>query len=184
MLPIFIAVIYCISTGLLFAGCVRFSHKNILNHPLWYETLIRCNFPSRSENCYPLWQYSHAFEWDISRFSNVTKNHSIANSSLFPTSLYLHSNSTQILALKKWFFWKKKSSPPQKNFFFTFFLCNFSVRTLWCFQKKNFFQKKKNFFFTFFLCNFSVRTLQCFQKIFFLIFWPQKVEKTSLKSCS
>jgi hypothetical protein len=30
--------------------------------------------------------------------------HSIANSSLFPTSLYLHSNSTQILALKKIFF--------------------------------------------------------------------------------
>ena len=61
--------------------------------------------------------------------------HSIANSSLFPTSLYLHSNSTQILALKKnLFFWKKKSSP-QKIIFFTFFLCNFSVRTLWCFQK-------------------------------------------------
>ena len=29
------------------------------------------------------------------------KNHSIANSSLFPTFMYLHSNSTQILALKK-----------------------------------------------------------------------------------
>ena len=36
--------------------------------------------------------------------------HSIANSSLFPTSLYLHSNSTQILALKKMVFLKKKSS--------------------------------------------------------------------------
>ena len=42
-------------------------------------------------------------------------------------------------------------------------------------------KKKKNF--TFFLCNFSVRTLQCFQ-IFFFFFCPQKVEKTSLKSCS
>ena len=34
------------------------------------------------------------------------------------------------------------------------------------FLKKKFFQKK-NFFFTFFLCNFSVRTLQCFQFFFF-----------------
>ena len=70
--------------------------------------------------------------------------HSIANSSLFPTSLYLHSNSTQILALKikKWFFWKKKIFPKNFFFFFTFFLCNFSVRTLWYFQK-NF-----DFFFT------------------------------------
>ena len=33
--------------------------------------------------------------------------HSIANSSLFPTSLYLQSNSTQILALKKMVFLKK-----------------------------------------------------------------------------
>ena len=38
------------------------------------------------------------------------ERHSIANSSLFPTSLYLHSNSTQILALKKMFFLKKKSA--------------------------------------------------------------------------
>ena len=38
------------------------------------------------------------------------------------------------------------------------------------------------YIFTFFLCNFSVRTLQCFQIFFF--FCPQKVEKTSLKSCS
>ena len=60
--------------------------------------------------------------------------HSIANSSLFPTSLYLHSNSTQILALKKIVFLKKKFFP-QQFFFFTFFLCNFSVQTLWCFQK-------------------------------------------------
>ena len=28
-------------------------------------------------------------------------SHSIANSSLYPTFMYLHSNSTQILALKK-----------------------------------------------------------------------------------
>ena len=38
------------------------------------------------------------------------------------------------LALKKLVFLKKKNSSPKKNFF-TFFLCNFSVRTLQCFQK-------------------------------------------------
>ena len=40
------------------------------------------------------------------------------------------------LALKKLFFLKKKILPPKTIFFFTFFLCNFSVRTLQCFQKK------------------------------------------------
>ena len=45
-------------------------------------------------------------------------NHSIANSSLFPTFLYLHSNSTQILALKKMVFLKKKIFPKKKIFFF------------------------------------------------------------------
>ena len=39
------------------------------------------------------------------------------------------------LALKKSGFSKKKN-------YFTFFLCNFSVRTLWCFQK-NFFDPEK-----------------------------------------
>ena len=36
----------------------------------WYGTTS-----PHSENCYPLWHYFHAFEWDILRFSNVTKNH-------------------------------------------------------------------------------------------------------------
>ena len=48
---------------------------------------------------------------DILKSKIEEVKHSIANSSLFPTSLYLHSNSTKILALKIWFFWKKKSSP-------------------------------------------------------------------------
>ena len=43
--------------------------------------------------------------------------HSIANSSLFPTSLYLHSNSTQILAIKKWFFWKKIKNQKKENIY-------------------------------------------------------------------
>ena len=47
------------------------------------------------------------------------------------------------LALKRMVFLKKKILPKKNKFFFTFFLCNFSVRTLWCFQK-NF----KNFFLT------------------------------------
>ena len=69
-------------------------------------------------------------ESPMSAHTQAPDCHSIANSSLFPTSLYKHSNSTQILALKKMVFLKKKI------YFFTFFLCNFSVRTLWCFQKK------------------------------------------------
>ena len=47
-------------------------------------------------------------------------------------------------------------------------------------EKKNSSQKK-NFFFTFFLCNFSVRTLQCFQKIFFFFFAHKKLKKPPSK---
>ena len=39
-------------------------------------------------------------------------------------------------------FFLKKKNLPQKNFFFTFFLCNFSVRTLQCFQIFFFFAHK------------------------------------------
>ena len=60
---------------------------------------------------------------------------------------YLHSNSTQILAL-------------EKNVFFQFF----------GFKKIFFFVKKV-------LCNFSVRTLQCFQIFFLNFFLPWKSEK-------
>ena len=63
-------------------------------------------------------------------------HHSIANSSLFPTSLYLHSNSTQILALKKNVFPKKKIF--SKQFFFVYLL--FSADAM-VFSKK----LKKNF---------------------------------------
>ena len=38
------------------------------------------------------------------------------------------------LALKKTGFSKKKILPKKKKNFFTFFLCNFSVRTLQCFH--------------------------------------------------
>ena len=51
--------------------------------------------------------------------------HSIANSSLFPTSLYLHSNSTQILALKKMVFLKKKFFLKKKIFFLPYFFATF-----------------------------------------------------------
>ena len=62
--------------------------------------------------------------------------HSIANSSLFPTSLYLHSNSTQILALKKnGFSEKKKSSPPKIKFFYLFSMQLFSADAM-VFSKK------------------------------------------------
>ena len=63
-----------------------------------------------------------------------------------------HSNSTQILALKKMVF-----------------------------LKKIFFQKKIFIFFTFFQCNFSVRTLWRFQKNFEIFFDPQKVKKRASK---
>ena len=48
---------------------------------------------------------------------DMVADHSIANSSLVPTSLYLHSNSTQILALKKKGFSEKKNLPKKKFFF-------------------------------------------------------------------
>ena len=35
-----------------------------------------------------------------------------------------------------------------------------------------------------FLCNFSMRLLKCFWNFFKIFFCPQKVEKTTLKSCS
>ena len=44
-----------------------------------------------------------------------------------------------------------------------------------CFSKKKILPPQK-IVFTFFLCNFSVRTLQCFQKIL-KFFWPRKSEK-------
>ena len=71
---------------------------------------------------------------------------------LVPTFMYLHSNSTQILALKK-------------TGFFTF-----------SDSKKNF--KKK---FIRLLCNFSVRTLRCFQKKFRFFFDLEKVKKRASK---
>ena len=47
-------------------------------------------------------------------------------------------------------------------------------------NKNKIFPKKFFFFFTFFLCNFSVRTLQCFQ-IFFFFFDHKKLKKTPQK---
>ena len=73
-------------------------------------------------------------------------NHSIADSSLFPTSLYLHSNSTQILALKKMVFLKKKKiPPPQKIFFYLFFNATFQCGRYGVFKKnfKIFFDPEK-----------------------------------------
>ena len=68
-------------------------------------------------------------------------NHSIANSSLFPTSLYLHSNSTQILALKKNDFYEKKNLPKKINKKFCLFSMQlFSADAI-------VFSKKINFFF-------------------------------------
>jgi len=53
-------------------------------------------------------------------------------------------HTLKFLALKKnWFSPVKNNSPPKKKYFFTFFLCNFSVRTLQCFQKKILFDHKK-----------------------------------------
>ena len=48
----------------------------------------------------------------------IEKSHSIANSSLFPTFTYLHSNSTQILALKKPGFFTFSGSKKNFKFFF------------------------------------------------------------------
>ena len=97
---------------------------------------LECNWACNSLNVI---QWTHETREKVVSMEKLWRKHGIANSSLFPTSLYLHSNSTQILALKKGFFEKKKSSKKKKKN--TFFLCNFSVRTLWCFQKKF-----KNFF--------------------------------------
>ena len=60
--------------------------------------------------------------------NQLNVDHSIANSCLFPTSLYLHSNSTQILALKKMVFLKKKKSSQiikkkKLPFFYATFQC-------------------------------------------------------------
>ena len=72
-------------------------------------------------------------------------DHSIANSSLFPTSLYLHSNSTQILALKKMVFLKKKILPKKKYFFLPFFYATFQCGRYGVFKKilKFFFDPEK-----------------------------------------
>ena len=67
-------------------------------------------------------------------------NHSIANSSLFPTSLYLHSSSTQILALNKNGFSEKKNLPKKrKKYFYLFSMQLFSADAM-VFSKK--FKKK------------------------------------------
>ena len=63
-------------------------------------------------------------------------SHSIANSSLFPTSLYLHSNSTQILALKKNGFSKKKNFPKKNIYFFYLFSMQFFSADTMVFSKK------------------------------------------------
>ena len=63
-------------------------------------------------------------------------NHSIANSSLFLTFLYLHSNSTQILALNENGFSEKKKKIPPKIFFYLFSMQLFSTDAM-VFSKKN-----------------------------------------------
>ena len=60
--------------------------------------------------------YTIFAKYEISKMTGGT--HSIANSSLFPTFMYLHSNSTQILALKKKGFFTFSSSKKQKRNFF------------------------------------------------------------------
>ena len=71
--------------------------------------------------------------------------HTIANSSLFPTSLYLHSNSTQILALKKMVFLKKKHLPKFFFSFLPFFYATFQCGRYGVFKiiLKNFLTPKK-----------------------------------------
>ena len=71
------------------------------------------------------------------------QRHSIANSSLFPTFLYLHSNSTQILALKKNGFSEKKILPPPKKIFFYLFSMQLFSADAMVFSKKKF-KKKLN----------------------------------------
>jgi hypothetical protein len=75
----------------------------------------------------------------------TSADHSIANSSLVPTSLYLHSNSTQILALKKNVFSEKKNLPKKKNFFLPFFYATFQCGRYGVFKKflKYFFDPEK-----------------------------------------
>ena len=63
-------------------------------------------------------------------------NHSIANSSLFLTFLYLHSNSTQILALNENGFSEKKKKIPPKKFFLPFFYATFQYGRYGVFKKK------------------------------------------------
>ena len=78
---------------------------------------MSCNYLWKSG---PIFKHLSTFRlWIIINNNKCTKLnyiHSIANNSLFPTFMYLHSNSTQTLALKK-------------NCFFTF-SGNFSVWTL------------------------------------------------------
>ena len=66
----------------------------------------------------------------------VGRWHSIANSSLFPTFMYLHSNSTQILALKKTgFFTFSDSKKIFQNFFYKIIMQLFSADAI-VFSKK------------------------------------------------
>ena len=67
---------------------------------------------------------------------DMVADHSIANSSLVPTSLYLHSNSTQILALKKKGFSEKKKSSQKKIFFFNLFSMQLFSADAMVFSKK------------------------------------------------
>ena len=62
-------------------------------------------------------------------------------------------------------------------FFFAFMLCNFSVWML------KYLLKSFNIFFAFMLCNFSVWMLKYLKKKKLNFFCPQKVEKTTAKSC-
>jgi hypothetical protein len=55
---------------------------------------------------------------------------SIANSSLFSTFMYLHSNSTQILALKKPVFSLFRVQKIKRKKILKKLLCNFLVRML------------------------------------------------------
>ena len=68
---------------------------------------------------YRVWwnRFFPTLNWIFAGYSGSLKN-SIANSSLFLTSLYLHLNSTQILALKKKMVFLKKKIFPTKKYFF------------------------------------------------------------------
>ena len=82
---------------------------------------------------YNLYEYSCYITLEY----RIVVGHSIANSSLFPTSLYLHSNSTQILALKKNGFSEKKIFPKKKIFFFYLFSMQLFSADAMVFSKKN-----------------------------------------------